>query len=428
MEKEDHYSNRVQLHKRKLLQYKGDYVRDPDLFLNQEHRLLFKQFYPHVFHWFFEKNVLGLTKKTNVVNELNAMEDDPRYNHLFTSLAQHFKWQHETITIDNLAAPQGVAMEEQLTLSKPLVTDRLSYLQHSLRSIVFYYYSHHTEKNDSSNLVAEILLTKVKISSNMDEKDAISMLEVAIERAKSTFKNKDNFIFRQLSILSPSDERFAKQVLDVLSNHLVNNKMLSPSQTAELAKSIALITQIENDRYKNGLEKYKAIRNEVIRLIPHAYPKDDGPEMENKPQKADALYVSLNQLSHAHYGEIDFGDKIILKLDNYLKRNSFWNRVNKILDFFYLPPLFVYSEEKEIIAETLRSNLQELKEQGKSNDIYAIDAELNKTSKALIELQKDSLKTGLLEKIISGVAAEIHVGVFSRIESEHETYLYQLGA
>ena len=61
------YAKGRQLHVRTIFSNKGDFVVQPELFINQEHRELFKQLYPKVFHWFFEKNCQPEVKKEDVL-------------------------------------------------------------------------------------------------------------------------------------------------------------------------------------------------------------------------------------------------------------------------------------------------------------------------------------------------------------------------
>jgi hypothetical protein len=115
-------------------------------------------------------------------------------------------------------------------------------------------------------------------------------------------------------------------------------------------------------------------------------------------------------------------DKIIQRLDGYKNRNSFWNSVKEVLNFFNIPFPKLHSEVKEQIADALQKRLVELNAKGMGNDVNAITKELGKAREDLIEHYKKTskLEMGELDKIINKSMEEILVAHKASKDLVHE--------
>lgn len=414
-------------HERSILSKRENYVQNYKLFVNQEHRELFKQFYPKSFNWLFEKNHGGQTKKEEVVAELETLSDDPRYEHFFTSFAKQFQIDEKNIE-ESLPEPSGVDRDEKRSFRQPLVRDRLSYLQHSLSSIANYYHYHCDQKNTTNGAVKNLLLERVKESREKPDSEAIKYLEQTIEEVKHTLesKNEKGFLWQQINHISPNARQYCEQVKAALQEHLQHNEVLSDTQRGEIRKAMDRMDSIVNDGSKDSQQQYREIRSEVIELNAKVTkPEDDNQLARSYLQEAyfafsddpkktlnlQSLSRTLNQLSNAHYGETNMTDKIIHRLDSYKNRNSFWNSVKDVLNFFNIPFPKLHSEIKEKIADTLQKRLIDLNEKGMGNDINAITKALGKAREDLTKHYKEisKLKIGELDKIINKSMEEILV-------------------
>ncbi|ABQ55985.1 TPA: DUF5621 domain-containing protein [Legionella pneumophila] len=414
-------------HERSILSKQEDYVQDSRLFVNQEHRELFKQLYPKSFNWFFEKNHGGQTQKEEVIAELKSLSEDPRYEHFFSSLAKHFQINENNVA-GTLPEPSGVDRDEKSSYRQPAVRDRLSYLQHSLTSIANYYHYHCDEKNSTNESVKNLLLERVKESRTKPDSEAIKHLEQTMDEVRQTLesKNEKGFLWQQINHISPNTQQYCEQVKAVLQEHLEHNQVLSDTQKEEIRKAMDRMDNIVNDGSKDSQQKYREIRREVIELNAKATtPEDESQYLRNQFHKAyfrlsgdphknlslNSLSKTLNQLSEAHYGETNMTDKIIQRLDSYKNRNSFWNSVKEVLNFFNIPFPKLHSEVKEQIADALQKRLVDLNEKGMGNDVNTITRELGKAREDLIEHYKKTskLEMGELDKIINKSMEELLV-------------------
>lgn len=317
---------------------------------------------------------------------------------------------------------------EKSSYRQPAVRDRLSYLQHSLTSIANYYHYHCDEKNSTNESVKNLLLERVKESRTKPDSEAIKHLEQTMDEVRQTLesKNEKGFLWQQINHISPNTQQYCEQVKAVLQEHLEHNQVLSDTQKEEIRKAMDRMDNIVNDGSKDSQQKYREIRREVIELNAKATtPEDESQYLRNQFHKAyfrlsgdphknlslNSLSKTLNQLSEAHYGETNMTDKIIQRLDSYKNRNSFWNSVKEVLNFFNIPFPKLHSEVKEQIADALQKRLVDLNEKGMGNDVNTITRELGKAREDLIEHYKKTskLEMGELDKIINKSMEELLV-------------------
>lgn len=122
-----------------------------------------------------------------------------------------------------------------------------------------------------------------------------------------------------------------------------------------------------------------------------------------------SLSRTLNHLSN--YSDHNMTDKIIQRLNGYKNRNSFWNSVKDVLNFFNIPCPTPHSEAKKAIYTSLQTKLTDLNGEGRGNDVNAIALALRSARGELMEHCQMTLKlrNDELEKIINKSLTEILV-------------------
>lgn len=433
------YSKGISLNKRHILLHREDYVQDSVLFINQEHRKLFKKLYPAIFNWFFERNyeppelhktIIGsLTKqerlnakKALVIQELKNMSHNPEEAHFRSLLAKQFRF-NEIKLSQSLSKPQGVERNEQFNFGEPLLRKepeyKLSNLQYRLTSIANYYQYHCDEKNKINNQIKNILLECVKRSRKKTDDIAILYLEKKITLVKEILEknNEKGYLWKQINLIKPDAQKYGLEVKNILRDHLQRNEILSKSQREIISRAIKEVNTILASKEKEPIQQCRKIRKLVLQLKTEVTQPENEYQLHRNLLKMsflafspdqsqvitlDSLAKNLNKLANAHHGETNISEKIIEGLNQYSKRNTFWNSVSHIFNMFKIPFPKSHVGMKNEIADSLRTELLQLNEEGSGNDATAINQTLGKALKKLTDYyQRTSrLKIDHLDQII----------------------------
>ncbi|MDP1602890.1 MAG: DUF5621 domain-containing protein [Legionella sp.] len=412
------YAKGTRLNQRSILFKKEDYVANPELFINQEHRELFKTNYPKVFNWFFEKNC-NQSSKEAVIAELKTIG----HSHFAESLAKNFDYNLNGIET-TLPEPQGMMVEERSVIGKPLIADELSYLRYSLRSIANYYQHHYPIKSVQDTSIKEAIFLDLKDAAKLPPEEATAYLSQRIEHMK-TFLQKENnhgFVAQQLRRIAPDYRQYAENTLAILNDHLKNNIELISEQRDDIKNTIHTIKQIETDEALDSRQKYRAIKQEVIGVQARITEPDEQTKMHNifnqafhrideKPTHTiSSLTNKLNGLSNAGYAETSLAGTIVHKLEAYTNRNTFWKTVEKIFKAIHLPFPFSFNSQKEEIAINLKEKMSTLDAEGLGNNVNAIVTELKDAQGRIRDLYATKgLFMGTLDKIVNGAMGKLSV-------------------
>ena len=156
---------------------RSDYVATPEIFINQEHRELFKELYPDIFNWFFEKNSTQV-QQSEVRSKLTLglLVEDVNIRLFFQSFCQHFTADQDQDKLE----PQGLDCKDPKKLNQPLERDLLTRLQHQLQSIINYYKYHYSgiKNRQLDKQVKDIHLALNHAA--LDPKSAIKLLNACI--------------------------------------------------------------------------------------------------------------------------------------------------------------------------------------------------------------------------------------------------------
>ncbi|VEB35977.1 Dot/Icm T4SS effector [Legionella sainthelensi] len=437
---EGSYSKGLSINKRKILLNREDYVQDSSLFINQEHRELFKKLYPATFNWFFEKNydplnpqkkftnLLSQKKQLNdkmalVANELKNMELSPEEAHFCSLLAKQFRFNKNKFP-NTLSLPRGVERNEQFNRGQPLLREepeyRLSNLQYRLTSIVNYYHYHCNIKSEISDQIKTLLLESVQASRNKPESEAILYLEKRIALVKEILErnNEKGFMWNQINLIAPDAQKYGIEVKNLLQKHLQHNEILLRSQRELIHFAIEEVDTILASQEKNPMQQCQEIRKLVLLLKSEVTRPENEYQLQRNLLKMafltfsqnqsqiinlDSLAKNLNQLANLHHDKTNATEKIIERLNQYYQRNTFWHSVTHILKLYKIPCPKINLGRKSEIADFLRKELLQLKAEGKDNDVDAISQALGKARKKLTDhyQQTTQLKMDSLDQIIN---------------------------
>jgi hypothetical protein len=246
-------------YKRTPYHNRHDYVSTPELFINQEHRELFKELYPKLFHWFFEKNYVNTVKEEEIKSE---KKHGLKHHHdFFVKFLNHFNWSDKAGSPPD---PQGIPMNEAPTFGKPLVRDELTYLQHALQSTIDYYHYHCDpwEKNKRNDVQVTIIREALQKACVLSSVEATHRLNTCI----NTINQQPNkgFIAKRIGkIRPPSLFNYYENVIDKLNFYL--SKKLSFKQKESIEQCINNIKKAYSVK-TNDFDAYQSIKAEVMKL------------------------------------------------------------------------------------------------------------------------------------------------------------------
>ncbi len=323
-------------HKRRIFTHRHRYVLDADLFIDPEHRDLFKTEFPATFNWFFEKNFTPASRKKryarqDVFAELQQLSRPP-YAEFYQNLLAKYKIK-EVNTKEDIIAPQGIARKERLSYNEPLVSDELSYLQYCLRTIVSeYQYRAPTTwfgnwlpghddvitKSSQSDRIKKEINEALYQSERLPSEQAKQRLKELIFKIKSS--PNQEFFFNQVKKIIPNSRRYLKSVLATLERY---EAVLPQNYAALIAKSIYLIQKQIDHPLKDDYQKRIQVQAYLLSL--NTAMRGLNTQPSDKNILCEQLFKNLNQLSSPSYAEPRLLDNIISGLESYKRRHTFFS-------------------------------------------------------------------------------------------------------
>jgi|GEM_PF-3489095 len=382
-------------HKRRIFTHRHRYVLDSDLFIDSEHRDLFKTEFPATFNWFFEKNFTPASRKKkyttqDVFAELQQLSKPP-YTEFYQDLLEKYKIK-EVNTAEDIIAPQGIARKERLSYNEPLISDELSYLQYCLRTIVSEYHyraprtwfsnwlpGHDDDvitKSSRSDRIKKEINEALFQSERLPSEQAKKILKKLVFKIKSS--PNQEFFFNQVKKIIPNSRRYIKSVLETLERY---EAVLPPNYAALIAKSIYLIKkQIEHplkDDYQKRIQvqEYLLSLNTAMRRL--------NTQSSSKSILCEKLFKNLNQLSRPSYAEPQLLDNIISSLESYSRRRKFF------LYFPFSQAFGLYNPENSTLVTELLGELNQIKySSAERGDLTQIESVLKHASLKYAKIHK----------------------------------------
>lgn len=355
--------------KRRIHTHRENYVLDSDLFINAEHRLLFKELYPAIFNWFFEKNILLSNQKKpyskeNVLAELRLLREksDNDATGFYDALLAKFKISSVN-GLQNIPEPQGIQRIEDSDFHRSLVHDELSYLQFCLNLIVSEYHYRVPStwfgnwfpgkedalyKNSQSDKIESDIRAAIQKSKRLPQDEAKELLKKIILRIKA--QPKQDFFFRQVSKIIPDSKQYVKSVAKVLNRY---KELLPPEYTDLLDKTLRLIQSQMKHTLKDDYQKREQVQNYLVSLSTAIHKLNT--KLFSKNVLCEELLDNLNQLSRPSYTEELTIDGIIRDLESYRRRHTF-------LSYFpFSQTLGIYNPENIKLTDDMLSKLLQIK-------------------------------------------------------------------
>lgn len=353
--------------KRRIFTDRGDYVLDSDLFLDQEHRDLFKAVFPATFNWFFEKNFALPGKKaytkSAVFRELQILSQPPytKFYDSFLKFIQIPKISSEQDIID----PQGVARIERPEYNQPLVSDELSYLQFCLQSIVDHYHyripsvwfyhrlvssDYVFEKNHHSNSIALEIKQALQASYHLPAEQSKHLLKKLMRKVKNN--PKEDFFVHEINKIIPDSKQYIDAVLETLQRY---HALLPEAQANVVSNVIHLIQKQIDNSLKDHYQKRQRVQTYLVGLNTALHDLNrQSPNPDNFV--SDQLFQNLNKLSQPSYAEISLLDQTISELSSYLYLRSFLSA------FPFGQKLGLYNPENINLATDVLEKLKDLRD------------------------------------------------------------------
>ncbi|WED43862.1 DUF5621 domain-containing protein [Legionella cardiaca] len=397
---------------RKVLTEHIHYSENHHLFINQEHGELFQRFYPALYDWFLLNHSNPTVTSDDVIRELEILaQQEPDFHNNFCHICQ----------IEDLENPQPCAMRQRKLVSsnKPLVHDELSYLQHSLTSIINYQL-HHMGSDTPPLLFAMNQLNKALYDAEKCAKssDAIRVLRQGIFLATSFLEvraQQESYLYQQLLKLNINADEYIISIQTLLRENLTHNEQLDSDERQFLTRVIEILDELAADNQMDKLYKLQQARtvvketsiklqyptNEetlVRNIIASAYESFNAPKQFSRQK----FISSLNELSTPGFSDKNIANDLAKQFNSYHQRTVFWYAVKKFLsDILSIEVPIPLSVRKANIAAEMRGELQTLHKQGQGNDLVAVSKILAKGQHALqtIYLHHKGIHKGELDKI-----------------------------
>ncbi len=343
-------SAQYHLYFRTILRNRMDILLGSDLFLDKEHRELFKRTFPATFNWFFEKNYTPSGQihytQADVFKELNDLVH-PKYGLFRKELLKKFGMQVPNSAKD-IPRPHGRRQSESFTFQRALVSDELSYLRYSLSNIMNYYYYHCADKDVLSNQqrvqIKEMLTETLK----NDDETALIKLRELISKIKATPKT--GFICQKVSKIIHDSEDY---ILIVHQNLSVFKEKLSASENELLTNVLDKINKLVDNNFQNNYQKRLEIKTYLTSFKANLLSRSVN--LTETLLAVRELSRRLDILVEPSYGEATDLDKIIYELECYVYWRSF-------LSYYF--PVWLPKTKTLILAEEMIGSLREAKSNG----------------------------------------------------------------
>lgn len=373
--------------KRRIYRQRERFVLDSDLFINAEHRLLFKELYPAIFNWFFEKNILlpGQKKpysKEKVFAELGRLKSSVPNANYYNAFLNKFNM--TTINSpQDIPAPQGVSRIENSNFHRPLVHDELSYLQFSLNLIVNEYHYRVPStwfgnwfpgqedaiyKTFQSNKTAEEIREVIQESKRLPPEEAKQLLKKIINDIKA--QPNHDFFFLQVSKIIHDSKKYIESVENILTQY---KGSLPPVYSDLLDKALRLIHAQMHHPLKDNYQKREQIQAYLLSLSTGIYKLNA--KLASKNVLCEELLYELSQVSRPSYAEKTILNEIIRDLESYKRRHTFFSY------FPFSQTLGMYDPENIKLADEMLVKLLKIKYSKTSyTNLSKIETVLKETS------------------------------------------------
>lgn len=356
-------------HQRRIYYDRAKYVEDAHLFLNQEHRELFKKLYPATFNWFFEKNVKskGLKQahtKAAVFRELKKLNQPP-YTEFYENFIRSFGMSEVTKLDDVINEPQGVARIEKSSYGEPLVRDELSYLEFSLQSIVRHYHYRvpsfwysalfsdtevYFNKNWRADRIAKDIQAALLQAKKLPYNEAIDVLRQTISNVQEQHDN--GYFVYEISKIIPDSKKYLQSVLKTLQRY---HSVLPELQADLVNKTIDLVKKQIHNPHKDDYQKRQHVQMYLIGLNTTLHHIDSRVSVGTSGIVYQQMLDSINQLARPSYAETSMRDNLIIELESYVRWRTFLSAIP------FGQALGLYNPENVALARNVLVHLYELK-------------------------------------------------------------------
>lgn len=351
-------------YRRDALMNRANHVRDADLFLDEEHRSLFMELYPHVFAWYAGlNNDVAINQK--VEQELQCLQTaTPGFakkleEYLDISI-------NDIIESDVVNPPMRILCTEKSSYGKKLRHDALASLRASIQNVVNR--CRHRQLTDKVDIKLYKELAKSLVASNnMHEDDAVRFLADKI--GAILIRKEGGFVYQEAQGIMKDPNQLLIDLRDELAEYSCNIGENHHKILLSFAKDL-----LEDDMpLEFSWEKYLAIRDNMIRLRAQLFDYDEchlDADAASPEEKAASkgLCDYLEKFYKESYGAKTVADKLIEKLRSY----QAWSKL-----FSYFPSFFGwFDKERYETVDVLIEHLQDFNNRGKGDDLNIINEEL----------------------------------------------------
>jgi hypothetical protein len=410
------YSKGTELNTRRVLTEHRRFVRNSELFVNQEHWELFEKLFPRVTDWFFNNNSLK-QEETSLETELGSLKKtDLKFYEAFC----------RSCGIKNgmIPEPRKKLLFPYPKLGEALVSDDFSFLQHSILAIVNYHVHHRNENTVESRAATRVLLAKLSQAKASNSREEATQILLTTISSTSTYLSQvepRSYMARQLKKLNVGPKQFIEEATTLLKENIGYNLYLHESQKNYLREVTKDLESLQSDQNIPTYEKLRRAKM-IVREIPlnlndrtdevFAFNRQAESyfRFSNPPYTYKKLISSLNRLSSRSFGESTLAYTMAKRFSAYEERSKFWELVHKVLSTLSpveIPPFF--PPDKKRIAKTMQKNLQKLDKYGLGDNLTELLNILSAGEKMLHELYKTTgnLIQGELDRIIETCKGEI---------------------
>lgn len=382
------YSKGTELNTRRVLTEHRRYVRNLELFVNQEHWELFEQIYPHLADWFYNNNSLKQELPPVLADLEKLKETYPQFYEAFCKSCG--------IKDGKIPEPRKKLLFPYPKLGETLVSDDFSFLQHSILAIINYNIHHRQENTMETRAVIRLLqdrLAQAKASNSREA--ATQLLQKTICTASSYLSQTEprSYMARQLKKLSVGPNQFIDEAMNLFKENIGYNLYLHESQIAYLKEVNKSLKDLKNNpeipTYEKLRQAKRIVRGMLLQLDNRTdevfifnQQADSHYRLSNHPYTYKKLISSINRLSSPSFGESTLAYTMAQRFSAYQKRSEFWGTVHTILSTISpikIPPFF--SPDKVKLAEVIQKKLQKL-------DKYGLGDNLTELLKALADGEK----------------------------------------
>ncbi len=380
---------------RRIMTNRDMFVRTPALFLDEEHRYLFKQLYPLVFHWFFEKNI-NQSDPNDVLKQLKEIQSTD-----FAKPFQQYFGLSDLKSLSKLPNPAGFPYKEQERFNQPLATDELTYYRNALTKIIECHkrFASKIEKKPENTKYINMINKVLGEVENMEANEALQALTKIIKKIQTS--SDSGYVKQKIANLANMRTTYKDKVGLIISQAL-SNTALEDSQKKIIAHKkdeIDLILSRKDDDWEkeNKIQSILILMHAELKLDKIKLAEKSSPPSSAKPhisflqtvsavkqapkQGFESLSQELLEITRTSYTETNLVDKIIYRLRVYQYQQLFFSY------FFFV--FGYYNATTVQIAESLEKELRALKTEGLGHDLVAISRKMDVARNTIEQLSSD---------------------------------------